>query len=409
MSGSKKTIVLITAWYPPLQSVAVNRMLAFAKYLDAEKYQLTIITVGNDACFGESNEDGVDIIRIKPKTGFWRPAFKSSDPKMIHYSKVARRKLRTSIFGDHDSAWLKEAFQALEKVSNQKKIDLILSSFSPVEPHLVALKFCKKNPGTKWIVDMRDEMSLNPQTDKVTQKRYAKIEKEINIHAHALVSVSEPIVEYFKTAIPDLKYYIEVRNGFDHDLMDLPYHFNEEFTMLHAGSFYGVRKPDTLFKAMENLHKKNELPKNWKFICAGASRNFSIPPDFKKNVEILDRVSQTESLKLMAAADLNILIQPPTGRMGVYTGKIFDYLSVNKPILAVVDKRDVGAQLINKLKAGYVADFGDIAEIEDQIKLAIDQWKHHDELKPEKSEIIKLHRKHQVHKLNLLIQDLLHE
>jgi hypothetical protein len=70
--------------------------------------------------------------------------------------------------------------------------------------------------------------------------------------------------------------------------------------------------------------------KNWKFICAGASRNFSIPPDFKKNVEILDRVSQTESLKLMAAADLNILIQPPTGRMGVYTGKIFDYLSVNK-------------------------------------------------------------------------------
>ncbi|MBK6527045.1 MAG: hypothetical protein IPG07_16765 [Crocinitomicaceae bacterium] len=135
---------------------------------------------------------------------------------------------------------------------------------------------------------------------------------------------------------------------------------------------------------MENLHKKNELPKNWKFICAGASRNFSIPPDFKKNVEILDRVSQTESLKLMASADLNILIQPPTGRMGVYTGKIFDYLSVNKPILAVVDKRDVGAQLINKLKAGYVADFGDIAEIEDQIKLAIDHWKHHDELKPEK-------------------------
>ena len=103
---------------------------------------------------------------------------------------------------------------------------------------------------------------------------------------------------------------------------------------------------------------------------------------------------------------MNVLIQPPTGRMGVYTGKIFDYLSVSKPILAVVDKLDVGAQLINNLNAGYVADFSDIAEIEFQLKAAIEGWKNHQEIKPEKSEIIKLHRKHQVHKLNLLIQDL---
>lgn len=408
MTGFRKNIVLITAWYPPLQSVAVNRMLAFARYIDSEKYNLTIITMGNATCFGEAMEDGIEIYRIKPRTGFWRPEFRSSDPKMLHYSKVVRRKVRTSLFGDHDSAWLKEAFQTLEKVSAKKNIDLILSSFSPIEPHLVALKFCKKNPDTKWIVDMRDEMSLNPQTDSVTQKRYAKIEKEINRHAQALLSVSQPIVEYFKTAIPDLKYYLEVRNGFDHDMPDLSYNFNTVFTMLHAGSFYGVRKPDTFFRAMENLHKGNELPQQWKFICAGASRNFSIPAEFKKNVEILDRVSQVESVKLMAEADLNLLIQPPTGRMGVYTGKIFDYLSVAKPVLALVDKRDVGAQLINDLKAGYVADFSDIAEIEGQIKMAIHNWKNRIEIKPEKSELMKLHRKHQVHKLNLLIQDLLH-
>jgi hypothetical protein len=404
----RKHIVLLTTWFPPLQSVAVNRMEAFAKYLDASRFELSVITLGTATLHGESMESGTRVIRIKPASSFWKPGFSAADSKLWHYAKVAWRKVRTTVMGDEDKFWSRKAITELRSLNNQKKIDLLISSFSPVAPHLVALEFCREFKTCKWIVDMRDEMSLNPQSSDSERTYYARVEKDINLHAHALTAVSKPIVDYFKTVMPDLAYYEEIRNGFDHDLPEKKITEPHTcFTILHAGSFYGTRKPTPFFEALENLHKKKLLPADWKFICAGASRNFSIPDAFKNKVEIRERVSQAESIQLMAAADLNLLVQPPTGRKGVYTGKVFDYLSVRKPVLAVVDPEDVAAMLILELKAGYVADFTNVQAIEESVLKAMSDWKSGRPFTPDEIKIATLHRKFQVQKLNLLIETLL--
>lgn len=408
MPNEKKNIVLLTTWFPPLEGIAVNRMEAFAKYLDHGKFRLTVVTIGDKNNFGLSLEDCGTVYRIKPSSSLWNPKFKSSDSKIWHFAKVAWKKIGMRLRGDELSFYIKDASIFLEDLHKKMKIDLLISSFSPAAPHLAGLEFCKKHP-VKWIVDMRDEMSLNPQSDLSVRKYYATIEREINKYASAVSSVSQPIVDYFKTVLPDLKHYVEIRNGFDHELNPIDYNFNEKYLLLHAGSFYGTRKPDTFLKALANLENKKMLPEGWKFLCAGAVRNFSIPDSIKSHVEILERVSHSESLKLMTQADLNILIQPPTNRKGVYTGKIFEYIAAQKRILAVVDASDVAAELIREFEAGYVADFSDVEAIEKALLEAIDTWRSKLHVNTNLERIKTLHRKYQVQKLNLLIENLLDE
>jgi hypothetical protein len=58
--------------------------------------------------------------------------------------------------------WQKSVLNKMMSIQNENTFDLILSSYSPVEPHLVAMDFLDKNPTIPWIADMRDEMSCNP-------------------------------------------------------------------------------------------------------------------------------------------------------------------------------------------------------------------------------------------------------
>ena len=57
-----------------------------------------------------------------------------------------------------------------------------------------------------------------------------------------------------------------------------------------------------------------------------------------------------EALAILRQLDVLVMIHP-TGRRGVYTGKVFDYLASNKPILALFDPRDVVADLLAETRA----------------------------------------------------------
>lgn len=149
------------------------------------------------------------------------------------------------------------------------------------------------------------------------------------------------------------------------------------------------------------------MPDKWQIHFVGTPHNFSIPKNIYGHIKFIDKVSQKESIEMMDQADLNLLIQPSLGRKGIYTGKIFDYLSVLKPVFAVIDKTDVAAALISELKAGYICGFDNVAEIKNQLKNAISDWKKGTQPIPDKVDIMKLHRKYQVKKLEVLIDNIL--
>jgi hypothetical protein len=80
----------------------------------------------------------------------------------------------------------------------------------------------------------------------------------------------------------------------------------------------------------------------------------------------------------------------------VYSGKIFDYISAKRPILAFVDKEDVAANLILETNSGYIIDFNNIAEGENAILTWIQDTQNNVCKCANSFQIKSLHRKNQI-------------
>jgi len=408
LQNNKKHIVIVSIWYPPIVGVAVNRIHAFSKYLNKDKYPVSVITLWKNGLKEFEQEEEISIYRVKNKSFLKLPHFDKKVPKVIHYLKVVWKLFVIKIKKDEFESWTSASLKKLIEINKRNPIDVILSSYSPIAPHLAALNFIKRNPSVKWIADMRDEMSRNPFLTNNFKTKYKKIETEINQYATALTTVSKPILDDFKTDFTSIKHFAEIRNGFDNDFLieNKNHSFNEILTFLYAGTFYGKRKPTTFLLALNNLKEQNKLPAKWVFKLIGSANNFDIPNTLKEHIIFIDKLPQKECEVEMKQADINVFIHPNMGVKGVYTGKLFDYLSTLKPILAITDKEDVAAQLIRELNAGYIADFDNIPEIEEMITLAVENWKNKKMLEMDVEGIKKLHRSYQVKKLEELIEQL---
>jgi hypothetical protein len=147
------------------------------------------------------------------------------------------------------------------------------------------------------------------------------------------------------------------------------------------------------------LKSSNELPNHWKIQFIGTHRNFSISQEFLPYVEFIPQISNEEVVGYLSVSDCQLLIHPPSAAKGIFTGKNFDYLSVERPVLGIVDPNDLAAELIKSCEAGFIADFNSVQEISTGIRKCVQIWKGEQSLSFNHVEIKSLHRKHQVQKL----------
>ena len=382
----------------------MNRMKAFVLYLDHDHYRISLFSLGlqKDAAIEEASWGMI----YRVKNTALLPSFPTvaGEPHLMHYIKVLWNKGVQTLQPFELKDWSNKVGSLISRVHESDPIDIVISSYAPLEAHMAALGFLGNYKNVPWITDMRDEMSLNPHVNHTMRSTLRKMESKINERACAVTTVSEPILNDFKKLLPKVKRQIEIRNGFDHDLKRET-NFNEVFTIVYAGTFYGQRKPDTFFEGLKSIVSTDKIEVIIKFI--GTHRNFVIPPELEESCVFFPKMPIWEALQHMALADANLLVLPPVSGKGVYSGKIFDYLSVQKPIIAIVDLNDVAAHLINELKAGFCADFSDITQIKSAITAAYNMWKERKLLMMEPEKIASLHRRVQVQKLQSLIQQIL--
>ncbi len=400
----RKKIALITTWYPPNHSVATNRMEAFAQYL-SEDFDLEVFTLGASRKV-DDNKRTITVFYSSSNWLFEKLRDKQTDHALFHKFKVLIRILISKIIKNPLNQWKNATVKKLIASHNKIPFDLMISSFSPQEAHLVAIEFRKHYPETLWIADMRDEMSHNSFISGDAKRQLLEVEQLVDKYAIAVTSVSDPILKYFKKEMRNVKYFEEIRNGFNHE-----YRRNVEntaksdvFTVGYFGTFYGSIKPDIFFTALAKLVDKGQ---KIKVELYGVHQNFHIPRSLQESITIHPPVDYHQAIQLMMLMDVNLLLHPTSERKGVFTGKLFDYLSVQKPIFACIDTNDVAAELINDLHAGYVMSFEDEQEIEHQLEKAISDWQNGVNMWAETEDVENLHRKKQVEKLKKLIEILL--
>ncbi len=395
----KERIALLTVYFPPQQGVAVNRMSAFAKYL-SDDYDVEVFTLGND---NTTLKDSQLIHYNAAPRIFDRIQHKQSDGKVMHHVKTLINIIMIYLGISKYRSWSKKCRKQLLKRHQENPFDVVISSFAPVEAHEVAFLLKKNHPSVFWIADMRDEMSRNPFALKRVKYKLRKKELQFQNYIDVVTTVSEPILRDFMLLMPGVKSFEVVRNGFDHS--KVPSHYrNDQFTMLYAGTFYGINKPDRFLEMIESLLRENRI-ENFKIRFLGTSKNFTIPKLLEPYVEFIPKVTYDEAIIEMDRADCNLLFCPPFETKGRYTGKVFDYISVEKPILALIDTEDVASDLILDINTGKVGDFYDMEKAKENLLTIYNEWKNKVEYSIDSDKVKGLHRKVQIEKIKSLISN----
>ena len=80
-------------------------------------------------------------------------------------------------------------------------------------------------------------------------------------------------------------------------------------------------------------------------LIIGNTSPLAVPENIRQNVFQIRQVDHDEAIRKSLETDTLVVVHPK-GRKGVYTGKLFDYLATNKPILAICDPDDLIADLL---------------------------------------------------------------
>lgn len=398
---NKKNIVIISTFFPPNIHIASNRIYAYAKYL-AKEHNITVVTSANEfskKVIVSPYNTPITVYNIPNKGIFSNLLFYSGKENPINHKiktifRLIFKKLNISFY----YKWRINTSCFLKKYLEKNDVDIILSSYAPDDTLLVTYDILKNNNNIKWYIDMRDEYSDEENISKKQKLIRKENEFIFSKRADLIITVSAPLLNLLKKRMPYAGKYLEIRNGYDHQV---PVNYNsnsKELKLGYYGSFQGKTKPDILFQAILELKKElHVFP--IKIYIATKSINFNIPDELKNSIILLPYTHYEESIKSMGTMDCNILILPSDTRVGVYSGKLFDYISVQKSILGLINKNDVAATLINDLQCGYVADPNNKEDVKMALLSLYKDWKQQNLKVASIKNIQKLHRKHQIHKL----------
>jgi hypothetical protein len=199
--------------------------------------------------------------------------------------------------------------------------------------------------------------------------------------AVAIVANTEELREDFERryADKDPGRFVTITNGFE-DLPSRTVCSNNQFTLVHAGALYFSRNPLNFLRAVSDIVKEGIIPTEIfkvKFVGGISVVDVRIESELCSNVmrnvlEIIPNVSHDEVLLIQESASALFLIQ--TGFPLQVPRKLYEYISIARPILAIAEQNSATARMINDLHLGYVVN-DDVISIKEGILSLYENWK----------------------------------
>ena len=379
-------VLIIANQFPPMGGSGVQRSVKFVKHLRAFGYEPVVFTreVGNmslkDETLLKDVPEGVKIYRTKPY----------ELPELQGIMRIPGKVLGKFIIPDTAYFWYKNSRKKVLEVIKSEGIDIIYTTSAPYSDHLLGLYIKKKMPNIKWAADFRDEWTNNPYTlDNPYNPIRTKIEKNME---HEVVTMADMLItntpvmreNFIKNNNLTGENFVFIPNGYDEedfkglDVSVKPH--NDKLTMVYTGALYGRRKPDVFFQALKELKDEGkiegskimvELIGNYhKDKLQAQIDSYGLTDSFN----IVGYVPHNVCIEHQVAADVLVLIEGSgRGANAFYTGKIFEYMNTNRPVLAILPD-GCAADLVKESNIGIVANTDDVNKIKENIKTYYDKW-----------------------------------
>jgi len=392
-----KKVLIITYYWPPSGGGGVMRWLKMSKFLPELGWQPIIFTPENPdpSVIDESllKEIHPEIIEIK--TPSWEPydlyrklTGKKSGAKFkagyISEASEGSWKSRLSVFirgnfliPDPRIFWVSPSVKFLTKYLKENPVDLIVSSGPPHSMHLIAPGL-KKKFEIPWIADFRD-----PWTDidfyhklkltRLADRKHRQLEKKVLAAADYVVTVS-PSCAADLEKIANRKIEV-IPNGYDpSDYKFEKPALDKTFTISHSGAFNKDRNPATLWLAMNEIAIENPDFKNLLRIKLYGQTDVSVINDIQKN-NLTDNLNLIEHLPhqkgLVELSKSQVLLLPLNNApnvKGILTGKMFEYIALQRPILALGPTDADFAEILRETNSGISLNFDDLQGIKNALQ-----------------------------------------
>lgn len=397
MSGSEQMRVLMLAYYfPPMGGSGVQRSAKFAKYLPRYDWKPYVVTarqgfdLSRDQSLLEDLPKGIAIHRVgllefsrirtllrrrvrrrQENLLRCRDSSRSSGSGRAGMLDGFKRGVSRAIMPDGEVFWAASAFWKGLSLVGKQRLSIIYSSAPPYSSHLAAIALGKRTK-RPVVVDFRDpwvDRAFYPWGPRRKAVEH-RLEQYVLKHADAVICNHSPMRDYFLKAMPNepASKFIVITNGFDE--VDFSYYRelserqrSSSMIFSHVGQLYpGTTVP--LVSAVERLLQHDPaLAGKVKVRLVGG---LPMPTEdslhlarssAKALIELLPRVDHATSIREMFAADVLVLLLT-AGGLGQrwYPGKLFEYLRVGRPILAIVPEEGIAADLVRQFEAGLVAD-----------------------------------------------------
>lgn len=395
-------ILLITDYYPPRKSIATNRMKSFEKYLSHLGHKMFVITLGDkDSCIVDGT---TTVYYCQDNDAIKKLDTSIKESALKHYFKCAWNIFCNNIHL-YSASWVKSIISVAEMVIQNNNIDVMITSYPSIGTIVAGEKIKGKYPNIKWIMDMRDAV-WTPGNSEFVRNKMVGITKKSMAVCDAVTSVSDPQLQQYKKYNTRIIDFAVIKNGYDFEVPKINSTIHDSFKIVYTGNFYGARSPQNFLIAFERFVINNNVnDAHFEIIGNGSVVHFN--NNLQEYVIEKPRLEYGELVNYCAdCADLLLVVIPKSQEQGVYTGKLFDYIGIGKPIIGLVPKDDVAAELITQAGNGYIAENENVEEIEAAIFKAYTDWKNNTVPKIDKSVQVSCHRRVQVAKLDELIQRL---
>lgn len=409
--ADRKKVLFCAYIFPPIGGAGVQRSLKFVKYLREFGYEPIVLTVGEndgkyplDITMVKEIPDDINVIRVDNKV-FLPEMLSQEDQQAIYnlYCGIMKSEKWINeycdiilnsdarLIPDNQMIWVNECLKNIEEKVNLQDIDIVYTTGCPFSTYFLGY-YIKKKYGTKWVQDYRDPwMSSRYYLDHYydgiskTEQLQIQLEKVLIHYSDAVIAVSnifnDDKSEHFD--IPDEKIHL-ITNGYDEeDFKNVvtKCDANSKFTLCYNGSVYWDRNPLKLLNDINELISEGQIVDTditWVF-------NGEVDISWKRQMETLDnyhiikyneRLTHLESIKSAMQADLLVLF----GSVGeasriVYTGKVFEYIRMRKPILSFSTEGGVLTDILTETQTGENFEYDDNEGIKKYIVDKYNQWK----------------------------------
>jgi glycosyltransferase involved in cell wall biosynthesis len=408
-----KNVLIVAYHFPPQAgSSGYLRSLKFCRYLPEFGWQPTVLTV-HPRAYEQTNPSQLTEIPVSVRV---RRAFALDTQRHLSFHG---RYLRAMALPDRWVSWCLGAIPAGLQLLRKQKCDLILSTF-PIASAILIGWILHRLTGKPWVVDLRDSMTEpDYPRDPHTWRVYRWLEKRAVRDASRLIFTANSAVRMYLDRYPALSQdrCSLILNGYDEDdfreLLPGPAVSRPPIRLVHMGLLYPIeRDPKPFFRAVSQLQRDGKLDAARVRIELRASGHDSeyepmIRAEGIENlVHLLPRLPYREGLQDSANASGLLLFQAACCDHQI-PAKVFEYLRLSKPILALTSHSGDTAALLKHTEGATIVDSSDWQAIYRALPEFLEAVEAGSHRRPELGLVEHFSRKGQAQTLAHLLDDLI--